>query len=164
MAKLTEIKKIINSIKEIVPTKKETLEEEVENMSIAEKFQNFNLMLQRNASSTLTQTKVSQEISNRQRRIEKQDEVETNFKPVYTGEGKPYRESSYTPVGSSESGAVIPNRALDKQTLRQQNEFNQRREDFSQNDHSAGSYEMNSKKSYVGQQDKREQAHKRRNM
>ncbi len=160
MAKITELKKITKNIKEIAPPKKETLEEEVEDIEIAEDPQNFNLFRRINASSTLAQTEIPKETSNRQRTIEKEDEAEINFKPSYTGGGNPYRENSYTPVGSAESSSISQSRALGERNFNQQNNMIQRREDFSENERSANSSES----AYAGQQDSEERARKRRNM
>src|SRR3989344_2560632 len=137
MVKIKEIKKISSAIKEIKLEKKETLEEEVEELK-SEDSPEFALMRRRNATSTLAQNEAPQETAGRQRIIAKEDEVEMNFRPSYAGGGNPYKEKKYTPVGSAESGAVVAGRAIGEQTLRQQDQFIQRQEELSQDERSAG--------------------------
>ncbi len=160
MAKINEIKKITKNIKEIAPAKTETLEEEVEDEEIMEESPNFNFTRRRNANSTLAQTEIPQEMQNRKRMVEKEDDAEINFKPSYSGGGNPYRENKYTPVGSAESGTSIRSRTLGEQTLNRQDEFIQRQEEFSQNDRSTDS----SERTYASQQNHQERERRKRNM
>lgn len=163
MVKIKEIKKITSSIKEVKPEKKETLEEEVEEVD-AENAAEFTLSRRRNASSTLAQNEAPQEISGRQRLVAKEDEAEMNFRPSYIGGGNPYKDNKYTPVGSAESGAAIAGRAIGEQSLKQQDRFIQRQEEFSQDGRSAGRPESGSERAYAGQQDQKEKDRRRQSM
>ena len=129
MPKIKEIRKIESPIKEIKKEKVESLDDEFdEDSDMGEFTEGFNGIRRFNKTATLDASELPQDAAPRARRVSEDDEKEINFRPSYIGGGNPYKEKSYTPVGSAEGVAsqtrvLGEDRPFDRRSdLQQQNQ------------------------------------------
>ncbi|MEK6792656.1 MAG: hypothetical protein AABX96_02020 [Nanoarchaeota archaeon] len=160
MPKIKEIRKIENPIKEIKKEKVESLDDEFDEDIENEDFVNgFNGVRRFNKTSTLDASETPQDSAPRERRISKEDEQELHFRPSYSGGGQE-NKISYTPVGSSESGAVVQTRVLgEDRPLERRNDLQQQNQNINDNQRSG---EMGGGRAYIEDNDKKRD--KRRDM